>query len=166
MFVFVYAWRHRTVRHRPYRFQALWRSEYQTSLTFLVVVCTGTAIAHRITFTKPYSCSLHGLALCSCALLVLERAPMSGQGCCYVLQVLSAAGPPPLPPPALTSSTYFEGLGRTATPVFMLDDLTGGHKLQGPALLIDNIRYCCGVLCGLCSAKHALSDHCSRCRGR
>lgn len=56
------------------------------------------------------------------------------------VSVLGADEVPPVPPPALTSSTYFDGLGRTATPVFMLDQLSGGQKLPGPALLIDNIR--------------------------
>jgi hypothetical protein len=55
-------------------------------------------------------------------------------------QVLSSAELPPLPAPALSSATYFEGLGRCATPVFMLDSLCSGHKVAGPALLIDNIR--------------------------
>lgn len=55
--------------------------------------------------------------------------------------VLGAGDIPPLPAPALTSSTYFDGLGRTDTPVYMLDQLSGGQKLPGPALLIDNIRW-------------------------
>lgn len=54
--------------------------------------------------------------------------------------VLSSTPPPPLPAAAMMSSTYFEGLGRVETPVFLLDQLSGGHKVQGPALLIDNIR--------------------------
>ncbi|WIA16218.1 hypothetical protein OEZ85_012930 [Tetradesmus obliquus] len=53
--------------------------------------------------------------------------------------VLSAAELPPLPAPAVSSCTYFEGLGRVATPVFLLGALTPGHKVAGPALLIDNI---------------------------
>jgi hypothetical protein len=57
-----------------------------------------------------------------------------------LVQVLSSAELPPLPAPALTSCTYFEGLGRASTPVFMLDSLSKGHKVAGPALLIDNIR--------------------------
>jgi hypothetical protein len=40
----------------------------------------------------------------------------------------------------MSSSAYFEGVGRTPTPVYMLDYLTGGQQLAGPALLIDNIR--------------------------
>eukprot|EP00878_Enallax_costatus_P032210 GHUV01035343.1.p1 GENE.GHUV01035343.1~~GHUV01035343.1.p1 ORF type:complete len:105 (-),score=18.00 GHUV01035343.1:468-782(-) len=54
--------------------------------------------------------------------------------------VLSDQVIPALPEPALVTSTYFDGLGRTQTPVFMLDQLQGGQKLSGPALLIDNIR--------------------------
>jgi len=57
------------------------------------------------------------------------------------LQKLSAASSPALPPPAVTTSTFFDGLGRVPTPVYMLDDLVGGQQLSGPALLIDNIRW-------------------------
>lgn len=56
------------------------------------------------------------------------------------LQKLSSQSLPPLPLPALTTSTYFDGFGRVPTPVYMLDDLVGGQQLDGPALLIDNIR--------------------------
>lgn len=64
----------------------------------------------------------------------------------------------PLPSPAMTSSAYFEGLGRTQTPVYMLDNLVGGQRVSGPALLIDNIRsgglyiacYRPAVPCALC----------------
>eukprot|EP00879_Flechtneria_rotunda_P005621 GHRR01005917.1.p1 GENE.GHRR01005917.1~~GHRR01005917.1.p1 ORF type:complete len:999 (+),score=358.22 GHRR01005917.1:340-3336(+) len=55
------------------------------------------------------------------------------------VQALSTNSIPPLPAPALNSSTYFEGVGRMPTPVYMLDQLAGGQQVQGPALLIDNI---------------------------
>lgn len=64
--------------------------------------------------------------------------------CCMpwglLVQKLSTSSLSALPAPALTTSAYFDGLGRVATPVFMLDELVGGQQLDGPALLIDNIR--------------------------
>lgn len=45
----------------------------------------------------------------------------------------------PLPEPAVTTSAYFEEGGRQSTPVYTLDQLLPGHRVQGPALLIDDI---------------------------
>lgn len=45
----------------------------------------------------------------------------------------------PLPKPAVTTSAYFEVGGRQTTPVYTLDQLQPGHRVQGPALLIDDI---------------------------
>ena len=45
----------------------------------------------------------------------------------------------PLPKPAVTTSAYFEEGGRQGTPVYTLDQLLPGHRVQGPALLIDDI---------------------------
>lgn len=39
----------------------------------------------------------------------------------------------------MTTSAYFEEGGRQSTPVYTLDQLSPGHRVQGPALLIDNI---------------------------
>ncbi|KAL4856136.1 5-oxoprolinase [Chlorella vulgaris] len=44
-----------------------------------------------------------------------------------------------LPPPAATSSAYFELGGRQETPAYLLSDLRPGHEVQGPAMLIDSI---------------------------
>lgn len=52
----------------------------------------------------------------------------------------AAGGPGPLPPPFMTQSAYFElPVGRTATPVYRLGDLAVGHRVAGPAILIDAI---------------------------
>lgn len=69
-----------------------------------------------------------------------------------LVQKLSTSSLPALPPPALTTSAYFDGLGRVPTPVYMLDDLVGGQQLDGPTLLIDNIRWLVCVL-GLCQRQ-------------
>lgn len=45
----------------------------------------------------------------------------------------------PLPPPAATSSAYFEAGGRQQTPAYLLSDLRPGQAVPGPAMLIDNI---------------------------
>ena len=44
--------------------------------------------------------------------------------------------PPPLPPPAAVVAAAFADGGRQPTPVFRLDDLTPGHTLPGPALIM------------------------------
>ena len=46
---------------------------------------------------------------------------------------------PPLPPPAATVSAYFEQGGRQATPAYVLNDLSAGQCVDGPAVLIDHI---------------------------
>eukprot|EP00884_Botryococcus_braunii_P001197 jgi/Botrbrau1/11078/Bobra.0302s0020.1 len=52
-------------------------------------------------------------------------------------ELLEAPGP--LPSPAHTASAYFEVGGRQDTPAWRLSDLMAGHKVEGPALLIDAI---------------------------
>jgi 5-oxoprolinase (ATP-hydrolysing) len=47
--------------------------------------------------------------------------------------------PGPLPPPAATVSAYFERGGRQPTPAFELSSLSPGHRVSGPAILIDRI---------------------------
>ncbi|EFJ47592.1 hypothetical protein VOLCADRAFT_61291, partial [Volvox carteri f. nagariensis] len=47
--------------------------------------------------------------------------------------------PGPLPPPATTTSAFFEPAGRQPTPVYTLESLQPGHAVHGPALLIDAI---------------------------
>jgi hypothetical protein len=45
----------------------------------------------------------------------------------------------PLPEPAAEASAYFEHGGRQQTPAYLLSDLTPGHVVEGPVLLIDDI---------------------------
>lgn len=45
----------------------------------------------------------------------------------------------PLPPPAATSSAYFEQGGRQQTPAFLLSSLAPGQAVHGPVMLIDDI---------------------------
>jgi N-methylhydantoinase A/oxoprolinase/acetone carboxylase beta subunit len=47
--------------------------------------------------------------------------------------------PGPLPEPAAEASAYFEHGGRQQTPAYLLSDLTPGHVVEGPVLLIDDI---------------------------
>lgn len=47
--------------------------------------------------------------------------------------------PGPLPKPAAQASAFFEHGGRQDTPAYLLSDLTAGHMVEGPALLIDDI---------------------------
>ncbi|KAJ9523185.1 hypothetical protein QJQ45_024077, partial [Haematococcus lacustris] len=47
--------------------------------------------------------------------------------------------PGPLPAPCSTQSCYWEQCGRTPTPCYLLGDLDPGHKVAGPALLLDAI---------------------------
>ena len=59
----------------------------------------------------------------------------------------------PLPKPAAEASAYFEHGGRQQTPAYLLSDLTPGHVIEGPVLLIDDISTIV-VRCshqGLCS---------------
>ena len=39
----------------------------------------------------------------------------------------------------MQTSAYFEEAGRHDTPVWTLDQLSPGHRVRGPALLIDDI---------------------------
>jgi len=50
------------------------------------------------------------------------------------------ANPPPVaaPAPAFRHSVYFAGAGRVATPVFMLDSLAEGVRVEGPALILSD----------------------------
>ncbi|KAK9815723.1 hypothetical protein WJX72_008572 [[Myrmecia] bisecta] len=50
-----------------------------------------------------------------------------------------AIAPGPLPPPDCTTSAYFEIGGRQATPAYLLNNLSPGHQVAGPAILIDDI---------------------------
>lgn len=47
--------------------------------------------------------------------------------------------PGPLPEPAAVVSAYFEAGGRQRTPAYVLSSLSAGHKVPGPAILIDQI---------------------------
>ncbi|GAM23449.1 hypothetical protein SAMD00019534_066240 [Acytostelium subglobosum LB1] len=42
------------------------------------------------------------------------------------------------PTPNTYSDVYFNTLGRVKTPVYLLQELLGGHKIDGPAVIIDN----------------------------
>ncbi len=44
-----------------------------------------------------------------------------------------------MPEPKVQTSAYFEEGGRQNTPVWTLDQLKPGHRVRGPALLIDDI---------------------------
>lgn len=65
----------------------------------------------------------------------------------------------PLPEPAAEVSAYFEKGGRQQTPAYQLSDLSPGHTVPGPMLLIDNIS--CIVVraplqqCGFASMRSA-----------
>ena len=49
------------------------------------------------------------------------------------------AAPGTLPEPAAVTSAYFEIGGRQPTPAYVLSTLSAGHKVPGPAILIDQI---------------------------
>lgn len=65
----------------------------------------------------------------------------------------------PLPEPAAEVSAYFEKGGRQQTPAYQLSDLSPGHTVPGPMLLIDKIS--CIVVraplqqCGFASMRSA-----------
>jgi 5-oxoprolinase (ATP-hydrolysing) len=50
-----------------------------------------------------------------------------------------AAAPTDLPPPSAWTSSFFEGTGRSRTPVYTLSALPRGSVVAGPALLVDDI---------------------------
>eukprot|EP00775_Hariotina_reticulata_P006718 gene6718-6939_t len=78
---------------------------------------------------------------------------------------LSSAAVPPLPAPALASSTFFEGVGRCQTPVYLLHQLTGGQQVPGPALLIDDISTILvepGWLASITADHNVRLDACSK----
>ena len=66
------------------------------------------------------------------------RVRSTGQGVkLEELHELSAPGD--LPDPVCITSSYFEIGGRQSTPTYLLGDLSPGHEIPGPALLIDKI---------------------------
>lgn len=67
------------------------------------------------------------------------RVRATGQG--IDLDELPEMPPVPesLPDPAVVTDAYFEVGGRQETPAYLLGDLSPGHQISGPALLIDKI---------------------------
>eukprot|EP00192_Tetraselmis_astigmatica_P024420 CAMPEP_0117686190 /NCGR_PEP_ID=MMETSP0804-20121206/22277_1 /TAXON_ID=1074897 /ORGANISM="Tetraselmis astigmatica, Strain CCMP880" /LENGTH=687 /DNA_ID=CAMNT_0005497785 /DNA_START=422 /DNA_END=2482 /DNA_ORIENTATION=+ len=65
------------------------------------------------------------------------RVRAVGSSQMYTDMTGDTSDPGELPTPAMVVSAYFEEGGRQETPVYQLEELRPGHKVQGPAILVD-----------------------------